>query len=306
MTDRQVELLLVEDNPGDARLIQEAIKEAAGEEFRVVWVNRLSAALDRIRTQPPGVVLLDLSLPDSTGFDTFVAVRRAAADVPIVLLTGLDDEELAVTAVREGAQDYLVKGQVSQNAVVRAIRYAIERQRAQAQLREMSLIDELTGLYNRRGLVSLGQERLRLAAREAKTALLLFIDLDGMKWINDNLGHAEGDFALQQVAAVLRQTFRDCDLIARIGGDEFVVLATAEPGWTAAALVNRLLRNVASHNAQLDKPYELSISVGAASCEPGRCCSVEDLIAQADKEMYRDKRSKHYKTIGRSLPARTD
>ncbi len=129
MQGESVRILLVEDNPGDARLVLEGLKEAqAG--FEVIWVDRLAKALDRLATQEFDNVLLDLNLPDSTGLETFGKLHEARPQVPVLLLTGLNDEGLALRAVQEGAQDFLVKGEVSGHALARAIQFAVERNRS--------------------------------------------------------------------------------------------------------------------------------------------------------------------------------
>ena len=131
-----VRVLLVEDNPGDARLYREMLKDASSGSFELTHVDRLSAALESLAGGRIDVVLLDLSLPDSWGFDTFVRTHDQSPNVPIVILTGFDVETLAIEAMQRGAQDYLVKGQVDSNLLVRSIRYAIERNRVEEALRE--------------------------------------------------------------------------------------------------------------------------------------------------------------------------
>ena len=131
-----IRVLLVEDNPGDARLLREAVAEVRGPEFEWVTVERLGEALRRLREERFDVVLLDLSLPDARGFETFARAAEEAPNLPIVVLTGLDDEELAVRTVQAGAQDYLVKAHVDGHPLVRAIRYAIERRRSTHALEE--------------------------------------------------------------------------------------------------------------------------------------------------------------------------
>jgi signal transduction histidine kinase len=134
--DRPIKVLLIEDNPGDARLIQELLRGATTAQFELTCVERLAAGLQRLAEETFDVLLLDLGLPDSQGLDTFTKTQTQAPDVPIVLLTALDDEAFALEAVRKGAQDYLVKGQVDSNLLARAMRYAIERHRAEAALRQ--------------------------------------------------------------------------------------------------------------------------------------------------------------------------
>jgi signal transduction histidine kinase/DNA-binding NarL/FixJ family response regulator len=144
MSDRPSKILLVEDNPGDARLLREALKDVANYHFDLQHVERLSQALERLRGAHFDVVLLDLSLPDGEGLDNLAAVGNAAPGVPILVLTGLDDEEVAVQALRVGAQDYLVKGQADGSSVVRAIRYARERKSAEEQIqRQLERISAL-------------------------------------------------------------------------------------------------------------------------------------------------------------------
>ena len=133
--EKKVKVLLVEDNPGDVRLLRETLGEVTSIQFELTQVERLDEALEQLDHEHFDVILLDLSLPDVQGFDTFVQVHKQAPGVPIVVLTGFDDETLAVQAVREGAQDYLVKGQIDSNLLVRAMRYAIERQQAEEALR---------------------------------------------------------------------------------------------------------------------------------------------------------------------------
>lgn len=132
---KKFQVLLVEDNPGDVRLLREILGEVISTQFELVHVERLGEALEQLDQEHFDVVLLDLSLPDTQGFDTFVKVHKQAPGVPIMVLTGFDDETLAIRAVREGAQDYLVKGQIDSNLLVRAMHYAVERQRVEEALR---------------------------------------------------------------------------------------------------------------------------------------------------------------------------
>jgi len=297
MTDKPIEILLIEDNPGDARLIQEMISGARATGmlallFHLTIVDRLAAGLARLAQGGVDVVLLDLSLPDSQGLDTFAKAQAQAPDVPILVLTGLDDEARALQALQAGAQDYLVKGQIDRNLLNRAVRYAVERHRLMAELRAASLMDPLTGLYNRRGFHALAEQQWRMADRTGRGLLLFFADLDQLKEINDSAGHAEGDRVLQETADILRRSFRASDILARLGGDEFAALAIDAPGNAAHLLTTRLQENVEARNAQGALPFELSLSLGLARYDPAQPCSFEDLLRRADALMYDDKRSK--------------
>lgn len=137
---KTINLLMIEDNPGDARLIQEILARARGARFELTHVEHLAEGLKRIAGDPPDVILLDLTLPDSTGLETFARVHKHAPHLPIIVLSGFADEESALLAVREGAQDYLVKGQVDRNLLVRSVRYAIERKRIEEALQRRDAI----------------------------------------------------------------------------------------------------------------------------------------------------------------------
>jgi diguanylate cyclase (GGDEF)-like protein/PAS domain S-box-containing protein len=167
-----------------------------------------------------------------------------------------------------------------------------ERKLLEEKLRELSLQDELTGLYNRRGFFTLAEQQLKIARRLDRKMFLLFADLDRMKWINDTLGHSEGDRALQEVALVLKETFRESDVIARIGGDEFVTLLfeSSDSGTEIYRLRLRDGFTVSKARGSFNPP--LSISVGVAEYDPGHPVSLEDLLTRADALMYEDKKDK--------------
>ena len=167
MPQETIKILLIEDNPGDARLLQELLKEVVSLPFKMEQVDCLSQGIQRLSQQTFDVILLDLSLPDSQELDTFVQLHSRVQDLPIVVITGLNDETLAVRAVQEGAQDYLVKGQVSSDVLARSIRYAIERKRTEQKIREQAaLLDVATDailvrdLDNRIVFWNKGAERL--------------------------------------------------------------------------------------------------------------------------------------------------
>jgi len=159
-------------------------------------------------------------------------------------------------------------------------------------LYEMSVTDELTGLYNRRGFLTLAEQQLRIAERTKRGFFLLFADLDGLKWINDRLGHTQGDAALQDMAGILKKTFRESDIQARMGGDEFAVLALEGRRENAEILAENLQREIALHNKSQSRPYLLSSSVGTVFCDPGEPSDLETLLGLADRLMYEEKEKK--------------
>ena len=293
MSDTPATVLLIEDNPGDARLIRELLTEGGGVRFQLECVDRLSTGLGRLVEGGIDIVLLDLGLPDSQGLDTLHRVIAEVPEVPItVVLTGTDDEELAVQAVRAGAQDYLIKGQIENNLLVRAMRYAMERYQLQVVLRSLALIDELTGLYNRRGFVSIGEQHLKLADRTKRGLVLIFVDLEHLQHINDTLGHQEGDRSLIETAKILTDTFRKSDVVARIGEDEFAVLAIEVHTNSAESHTARLQKNLDAFNAGENRPYKLSLRIGTSCYDPEEPCLIDELVERADRSMYEREQDK--------------
>lgn len=163
-----------------------------------------------------------------------------------------------------------------------------ERKRSE-ELRRLALLDELTGLNNRRGFMLLADHQMTLSRRDKKPLALLFIDLNNLKTINDNFGHKEGDRAIIDAAMILKETFRESDIVARVGGDEFCVLMTADNVLDIDTPIGRLNTNVELHNAQGVRPYKLTLSVGRANYDPHQPVSIEDLMRQADALMYEAK-----------------
>ena len=160
------------------------------------------------------------------------------------------------------------------------------------ELRELSLVDELTDLYNRRGFLTIAQHQYKLAKRIKKEIYLFFIDLDKMKWINDTLGHQEGDRALIEAANILRETFRESDVIARLGGDEFAVMLIELPGFNADTMIRRLLDKVQDFNSKGKHKFRLSLSFGLAIYDSKHRLSLNGLLHRADKLMYAQKKGK--------------
>jgi diguanylate cyclase (GGDEF)-like protein len=280
-------VLLVEDNRGDARLVQELLKEAETGRFVVSHVERLEDARQSLMESGAGCVLLDLSLPDASRLEALMQLRAAAPDVPIVILSGLQDELLAVKAVQEGAQDYLVKGRVDGHAIGRSITYAVERKHAEMELSHKAMHDALTGLPNR----TLFLDRLKLAVMRAKRAhhsvmAVMFVDLDGFKPINDTYGHEIGDQLLVALAGRLHDGLRASDTAARFGGDEFMILCEDVTGLQdVISIAQRILGAIEEPFVVGNERLEVRASMGIAITD-GKGDTAESLIRNADAAMY--------------------
>ena len=299
-------ILLIEDNPGDARLIRESLAEAAGNPFDVTRADRLDDGLQHLAPGAVDVVLLDLSLPDSRGLDTVGKVIERAPWVPIVVLTGLDDKDLAVEAVRRGAQDYLVKGQADGELLARAARYAIERkeiesklaeanarlEQANRRLEELATTDELTGLWNRRHFIEMIQQECRRAARSGADLALVMLDLDHFKVVNDTYGHAFGDRVLAATASIIRGAARTTDVVARYGGEEFMMLMPETASDEAVHPAERI-RILIAREPVSDGTHAVGItaSLGISALKDGSPNDPDHLIRRADEALYAAKQA---------------
>ena len=293
MFNKPIKILLFEDNPGDARLFIETLKDISSQRYEITHVGSLAEGLSILADKTVDIILLDLGLPDSQRLDTVIKLKSQVLGIPIVVLTGIDDEEIALCAVQQGAQDYLVKQKINPEIIFRVIRFAIERQKLQDAVRSLALIDDLTGLLNRRGFFTLAEHHLKLAERMHKNFYLIFSDVDDMKKINDIFGHLQGDLALKKIADILRYSFRDSDIIARIGGDEFVILIPDTGGYSAERTIYRLQENINNYNKKERK--NLSLSMGIANFHPNLKFSLQDLLDKADKHLYKEKKKRHLK-----------
>jgi diguanylate cyclase (GGDEF)-like protein/PAS domain S-box-containing protein len=417
MIKQNIKVLLIEDNLDYAQLIKRILSKKTSSPMEVEHHDSFSGGYERASRGDIDLILLDLDLPDSGNMETMLGIG-GAADVPVIVLTGTDDESLALRAVQLGAQDYLMKGQVDARLLVRSIRYAIERKKAddavkrteerfkllientldliemlgvdgtmnfvspshkrilgydnddllgrrvfefihpedlprvldiftetlqnhdrlysaefrvrhkegywvtlesigklcppelstmgvivnsrditerkkmEERLRSLSITDDLTGLYNRRGFLTFADHHIKAAERRKERVLLILIDLDGLKQINDAYGHNIGDQALIDAAQLIKQTFRNSDVTARISGDEFVVVTTDSDGNGEEAIKRRIKENLNSYNSQAAKPYRLSFSYGIAKFDPRIPSSIDRLLVKADELMYSSKNNK--------------
>ncbi|HET7272893.1 MAG TPA: EAL domain-containing protein [Rubrobacter sp.] len=282
-----VRVLLVEDNPGDARLVEILLSET-GQGFDVKHVGTLGEALDELDRPPFEVVLLDLSLPDSAGLDTVERMRRAAPQLPLVVLSGRDDEEVALQALQSGAEDYLVKGQESGDLISRSIRYSIERKNAEDKLARLAQYDPLTNLANRALFHDRLEHALARAERREGMLALLFLDLDRFKAVNDTLGHVGGDALLKQVGDRISARIRESDTVARLGGDEFaIIIEDVVEARDAARVAEDLVKILSEPFIVNGHEIPMGVSIGIAVSPPSKD---NRLLKDADAAMYRAKR----------------
>lgn len=286
-----MKVLLVEDNPGDVYLVREMLKSEGEDRIDLITTNRIGRAIEILLESRIDAVLLDLGLPDESGLETVRKLRETSETVPIVILSGLEDEKLAVAAIQLGAQDFLVKGTISGLLLTRSLFYAIKRKEMDSQLYHLAFHDPLTNLANRKLFYERINRSIEWSERNMKSMALVFLDLNDFKTINDSFGHTAGDILLKEVAHRLQIQLRRTDTVARIGGDEFAIILD---NVVDTHDVSRIVQNVMEG---ITRPYELdpdvvsiSVSIGI-SLYPLDGQTAEELIRKADRAMYQGKES---------------
>jgi diguanylate cyclase (GGDEF)-like protein len=281
-------ILIVEDEGIVAQDLMEALTRLG---YRISGVASEGAQAVAMATQlQPELVVMDVSLRGEIDGIQAARMMQEHSHLPIIFLTGHRDSETLQRAVLTGPMGYLIKP-FQEDELRCAIEVAIHKHRAERQMQNLSLIDELTQLRNRRGFFELAQQALKVAQREHYAMGVFFMDLNGLKRINDSLGHQAGDQALRDTAEVLRETFRSSDILARIGGDEFVAMAHVHSTQDLHALSGRLRDHLQNFNQTHRRPYPLNISVGMTLVDIPTEEDLESLLARADAAMYEEKRA---------------
>lgn len=249
--------------------------------------TRAEDALEALERTPPEVLLTDIVMPGMGGLELVSRSKHIHPGITAIVMTGFVGEFSYDEAIRAGAADFIRKPFTTQELLVR-----IKHGQMQDHLRTLSITDELTGLANRRGFFAFAQQQMKSAKRNTERMVLFFADVDDLKVINDTLGHVAGDRALADAGQILRETFRDSDIIARMGGDEFAVILGSVTDAGVAVVRERLAKRLTEYNARREGASRLSLSEGLAVFDPAKPVSVDELIREADARMYEQKQAK--------------
>lgn len=278
-------VLLVEDEPGDARLVRELLREVEPR-YHLETAATLAEALRQLAQQRFAAVLLDLGLPDSQGLPTLRAVLQAAGSVPLVVLSGRDDETVAIRAIQLGAQDYVVKGRGDGQHLARALRYAIERKLVQEHLEFVASHDSVTGLPNRRRFIETLRQLLPSLRRQGGSVAVLVVALTALGAVNQSLGHEIGDLALKAAVGRMQRVMPEGTLLACSGSAEFALaLADGDSMGVAAPLAERLLDALRLPYRVGEHEFYLGSQIGL-SAFPGDAEEPATLLKCAETAMY--------------------
>jgi two-component system cell cycle response regulator len=299
MKETLLKALVVLDERENSWFLNGGFHEAI--DFRLMDVTALSVKLQnlqltlrQIAEQAPDVLLLDSTLSSPFVLRMAAHVRDRMPSLPILMLPDIHGA-LNQSALADTVPLGNHSAPPATDTIARTIRFTQARLGLQRNLLQMALRDDLTGLHNRRGFIALATQHLTWARDTGQHMVMFFADLDGLKWINDQFGHGEGDRAISLTAACIRKTFRKFDVTARLSGDEFVALIMEEPGRSAETICRRLQMDLA-HCA--DSPYKLSLSVGVSHFDPGAPVTLQELMKQADTALYQHKRKKRSSVPG--------
>ncbi|HXU71924.1 MAG TPA: diguanylate cyclase [Polyangia bacterium] len=290
--DTAAEILVVDDDP-DVRTFVRAVLESDG--HRVVEAGSGQDAIQRLRIRRPALVLLDVMMPAMDGFAAVHAIKREPGPfVPVILLTALDDPASRAKGINAGADEILAKPvhpfelRLRCRAMLRIHQLTEELHAANRRLRALARTDELTEVRNRRGLRSALTREFRRAERYGGALTVLAFDVDRFKNVNDDHGHAVGDKVLHAVASALKHGIREVDVVGRIGGEEFVVLAPETPARDGVAVAERLRRAVAEKLVTTPHGHEVRVTVscGVATLSDVHARSPEELLGFADAALY--------------------
>ncbi|HTU96008.1 MAG TPA: EAL domain-containing protein [Solirubrobacteraceae bacterium] len=282
-------VLLVEDDARAALELGEMLRSVWSRGLVVSHTRHVADAVQELADHGATCVLLDVR--EEATLDALSQLSDASPATPIVVVADEDDEDAGFAAVRAGAQDYLVRSELSPGRLARAISYAVERKRSEAALALQALHDPLTALPNRALFLDRLRGALDRSRRTGGPVAVLFLDVDGFKEINDTLGHGAGDRLLNVLAERFRGMLRPMDTVARFGGDEFTFLFEGLESDQEAALVAQRISQSASVPLTLGgQQRTVSISIGVyIVTDPEE--EIDDVIRQADTAMYRAKES---------------
>ncbi|MBK03407.1 MAG: hypothetical protein CL920_05990 [Deltaproteobacteria bacterium] len=281
----QLNILCIDDDQVDYFVLKSMLKRSMTEPYQLEWQNSAHTGLKSLLNGTYDVCLLDYHLPPHTGFEILQQAQDQGNRTPVIMLTGNESPDIDKRAMEQGVYGFLHKEELEPTHLERTIRYALKHHKTQEELRHKSERDALTGLYNIQAFHDIAEERLQHLRLHDKQAALLFIDLDRFKQLNDQQGHLAGNKFLQSLSQALTVNLRATDLVARVGGDEFVVLLEEIPSLDVAYQVAQRLMSL---------PKSISTNVGMSigiSMFPQDSHTLHGLLMCADKAMYQRKKS---------------
>ncbi len=292
MSDKIIRILYIEDENDHAVLIREFIKEIKNIHYEITHVLQGDKTLSTLDNDRYDVVILDLALLGEQELDIVSRVCERVPEVPVVVMTSVDDDAMAVKALQKGAEEYLVKSKLNSQALSRILTYAIMRHKGRVALQSLSLIDDLTGLYNQRGFMLYAQQQLSIAIRNKRGMILFSMQFERLDDITENFDHRYGNLVIVELANILKEAFRDSDVVARCGRNEFLAIAIESFAANNEIIITRLQEKLKDRNKQENQQYKLSLCIGKAYYDTEELCTIEELIDRAKESMIEQAKNK--------------
>ena len=280
MSDKK-SILIVDDDETLLPMLKEGF-ELQG--YRCEAARSGEAALELVKNISFDILVADIVLPGLKGFELIEKAKRLRPDMVAIIMTGFINKYTYDTAIEAGASDLIKKPFTLKELIIR-----IEHAKVLKHLRETSVIDELTGLYNRHGFLTVAEQQVALAKREKRGMVMLYASLNDLEIIHDRWGHQEGNRAVVDTAMILRGTFRKSDIIACLGGDAFVILAIGVAGDDIDKITGRLQKNIEDHNTMNSREYTLSMSLCKLHYDPQNSRPIDELLVHGEDMMRKKK-----------------
>jgi len=297
-------LLLIDDDVEFAKVTRFRLTHSEKPRFEVHSTSSLKSALEILSIQNFDVILLDLMLPDAQNLEGLSKIVAAGKQTPVVVMTGLDNDEIALESIRQGAEDYIVKGETPPKMLLRIIRHAIDRyqikkklrvvtgklRQVNAQLEKYAILDSLTDVYNRRGLQQILTREIHAAERNGSSLLAIVMDIDNFKKVNDTLGHPSGDIVIKEVAKKIKESIRISDYVGRIGGDEFILLLPSTELDEGIKLAERLRLSISNMHFQISEAQKINVTVSIGIAPVSlHIISVDEILGMTDPLLMESK-----------------
>jgi two-component system cell cycle response regulator len=311
MEKENLSILVIDPEKNDHQLIRDSLKRSKVP-ASLHFVTSTEKGLQEIGKKKFDLVLTDHSLPEANAFHLLFELQHQEENLPVIVLTHDGEARIAREAFQRGVDDYLLKAELETTSLFDVFSNAIEKRHQREEkksqellLRELAERDGLTGLYNHRYFVDMLEREFARARRYHRPLSLVMVDLDGFKAINDACGHPQGDLVLKQISRLLLQTLRFVDVVARYGGDEFVLVLPETEVRQAMKLAGRILEEIRQNpffNSQDGKTFPLSASIGVACYRPQHS-SAGHLLKEADRALYEAKKKGRDQVVSTETPS---
>jgi len=297
MKKQRIIILLIEDNSDDIVYFDNGITEINNSsfyshEFVIIHAMSISEARDYLETDTADAILLNLMISDFPTVDKLFEAYEVFKKIPIIIMTNINNYDIAMNAIKLGVQDLLIKGETTYDLLYRSVIYSIERFRMKSDSSSNNFIDELTGLYNKEGLFDFFPHAEGIVRRRKSDLTIIYLNYDNLKSVNSQFGVKEGDNILKAFASIIKTTFRESDFFARLDKDNFVVISLDAAEWADESIIKRLERHFSNARNTFSLSENFNASFGLFRSTVENPLSIEQLLSKSKEKMLEYRRNK--------------